>query len=216
MHTHSLNWWFHYYCYLYSISICFFDYIKIHVAVALSSSMKRVTLQLCAWTVKLWCLYYRIAMCLLSHALSLPKLSPLTRSLQFISVTVALESFLLSWPIQECQPKWEGIKVIASHCAWIITGCGGHSTFLCVCRHQFDFAVSSDGVWLEFDAVLSLCDSPPQQMTPDCSRWTLCSPVYMHASYHRLPNGPSLSSEASSPALKPTSPSVISNVHLPQ
>lgn len=155
-------------------------------------------------------------MCRLSHALSLPRVSPLTRSLQFISVTVALESFLLSWPIQECQPKWEGIKVIASHCAWIITGRGGHSTFRRVCRHQFDFAVSSDGVWLEFDAVLSLCDRCPQQMTPDCSRWKLCSPVYMHASYHRLPNGPSLSSEASSPALKPTSPSVISNVHLPQ
>ena len=119
-------------------------------------------------------IHYLIAICLLSHALSLPKVSPLTRSLQFISVTVALESFLLSWPIQECQLKWEGIKVIASHCAWIITGCGGHSTFRRVCRHQFDFAVSCDGVWLEFDAVLSLCDSPPQQMTPDCSRWTLC------------------------------------------
>lgn len=162
------------------------------------------------------CLHYFIAKCLLFHTLSLPKVCPLTKSLQFISVTVALESFLLSWPIQECQLKWDGVKVTASHCAWIIMGCGGHSTFRRVCRHRFDFAVSRDGVWLEFDAVLSLCDSPPQQMTPDWSRWTLCRPVYMHASYHRLPNGASLSSEASSPALEPTSPSVISNVHLPQ
>lgn len=96
---------------------------KSHVAVALSSTeMRRLTVQL-------WCLRYLISLCLLCHALPLPKVSPLTRSLQFISVTVALESFLLSWPIQEWQPKWEGIKVIASHCAWIITGCGGRSTF---------------------------------------------------------------------------------------
>lgn len=145
--------------------------------------LEKITIKLCAWDTKMWCFHYLISIAYVSSviALSLPKISPLTRSLQFISVTVALESFLLSWPIQECQPKWEGITVIASHCAWIITGCGGHSTFQCACRHQFDLAVSCDGVWLEFDAVLSPCDSPPQQMTPDCSRWTLCSPVYIHA-----------------------------------
>lgn len=123
------------------------------------------------------------------------------------------ESFLLSSPTNECQIKWEGIKLAASHRAWIIAVWRGHGIFWRVHGHAFDFPVSSSGVLLEFDALLSLYDSAPWRQTVQGEHR---GAVYMHASYQRLPNGPSLSSEASSAALKPTSPSVISDVHLPQ
>lgn len=89
----------------------------------------------------------------------------------------------------------------------------GHGTFWHVHGHGFDFPVSLRGILLEFDVLLSLYDSAPRRRAVQGEHR---GAVYMHASYQRLPNGPSLSFQASSPALKPTSPSVISDVHLPQ
>lgn len=86
-----------------------------------------------------------------SYALSLPDESSLTRSLQFICATAALESFLLSWPIKEWQLKWESMKAIASQCPWIITGCGGHTTFWHVCNVILLSAA------MEFDCSLMMC-----------------------------------------------------------
>lgn len=105
------------------------------------------------WVCDFFFFCYLISVCRLLHVLSSPKVSPLTRSLQFISVTVALESFLLSWPIQECQPKWKGIKVMASHCAWIITGCGGHITF----SARVGISLILLSAAMEFDWSLMLC-----------------------------------------------------------
>lgn len=119
------------------------------------------------------------------------------------------ESFLISSSTIECQLQCEAIKLAASHRAWIIAVWRGHGTFW----HGFDFPASRSSIISEFDALLPLYDGA-------LWRWAVQGEhrgaVYMHASYQRLPNGPSLSFKASSPALKPTSPSVISDVHLPQ
>lgn len=102
----------------------------LNVLIALFLNISHATNTKIWYNTKLWCLHYLISTFLCLHLKSFLS----TRSLQFICATAALESFLLSWPIQECQQKWEGIKAIASRCPWIITGCGGHITFWHMCE----------------------------------------------------------------------------------